>query len=249
MNKQDTNYFFIDETGDHGLSFVDPNFPLFLLAGCLFGEEELMRVEKEINDFKNKFFNTTRVILHSRDIRKCDGSFQILFDLELKKRFYEEINRIMSEAKFIIIGAGVDKKRHIQKYGKSASDPYSISLSFIMERLIFCLDKNPSSVVDIKIEKRGRKEDTQLLEHYNRIRDTGTYYVDADRIKNRISNFDFVLKRDNLIGLQIADLCAYPLARHVLNSQEPYIPFQIIKDKIYCNNDGNYDGYGLKIFP
>jgi len=28
-------YFFMDETEDHGLSFVDPNFPLFLLCGVL----------------------------------------------------------------------------------------------------------------------------------------------------------------------------------------------------------------------
>lgn len=38
-------HLFLDETGDHGLSFVDENFPLFLLAGCLFQEEELQKTE------------------------------------------------------------------------------------------------------------------------------------------------------------------------------------------------------------
>ena len=80
--------FFLDETGDHGLSFVDENFPIFLLAGCLFEENEFRRVEQEINSFKNNFFKTAGVILHSRDVRKCEGAFQILFYMEIKKQFY-----------------------------------------------------------------------------------------------------------------------------------------------------------------
>ncbi|MFH1656449.1 MAG: DUF3800 domain-containing protein [Candidatus Nealsonbacteria bacterium] len=242
--------FFLDETGDHGLSFIDPNFPLFLLAGCLFEYKELEKLENEINIFKKEFFGTTEVILHSRDIRKCEGVFQILFDLKIKEKFYKRFNNIINNTDFSIIGAGVNKEEHIKKYSKGAKDPYIISLGFIIERLIFCLDsKSNLADVDIKIEKRGKKEDKQLLSQYNTILDRGTYYVNPERLKNRISDFKFFFKKDNIIGLQIADLCAYPLARHVLNSKEPYIPFQIIKNKLYCNEKGEYDGYGLKIFP
>lgn len=243
-------HLFIDETGDHGLSFVDKNFPLFLLAGCLFEERQLENVEKEINDFKREFFKTTEVILHSRDIRKCEGAFQILFDLEVKKHFYERLNSIIGGAEFIIIGSGVNKENHIKKYGKGAEDPYALSLSFIIERLIFCLDKKDSSTtVDIKIEKRGRFEDQQLLNQYNKILDKGTYFVSSERLKKRVSNFESFLKKDNIIGLQLADLCAYPLARYILNPNQPYPPFDIIKSKIYCDGNGKIDGFGLKVFP
>jgi len=243
-------YFYLDETGDHGLSFVDQNFPLFLLAGCLFDENELMKMEAEIGEFKIEFFGTTEVILHSREIRKCEGAFQILFDIEKKKKFYYRLNEIMKKRKFTIIGSGVNKDRHIKKYGKGAKNPYVISLAFIIERLIFYLDKvDNNAIVDIRIEKRGKREDQQLLDQYNTILDTGTYFVSSDRIKRRIESFESFYKKDNINGLQVADLCAYPLARHVLNSEEPYIPFEIIKDKIYCDNLGKYDGYGLKIFP
>ena len=243
-------YLFLDETGDHGLSFVDKNFPLFLLASCLFEEEELRKTEKEVNNFKKEFFGTTEVILHSRSIRKCEGSFQILFNLDVKKKFYEQLDKIISEANFTIIGSGVNKEDHIKKYGKGAKDPYALSLSFIIERLIFCSDeKRANTTVDIKIEKRGKTEDQQLLNQYNKILDKGTYYVSSERSKNRISNFESFFKKDNIIGLQIADLCAYPLARHILNPKEPYIPFQIIEKKLYCDRNGKYDGYGLKVFP
>src|SRR3989344_1866912 len=240
---------FLDETGDHGLSSVDKNFPLFLLAGCLFENSELKKTEQEINDFKKEFFKTTNVILHSRDIRKCDGAFQILFDLEVKKKFYEKLNKIIGNAKFVIFGSGVNKEEHIKKYGRAAKDPYALSLSFIIERLIFCLDKKPGSISDIQIEKRGLKEDQLLLNQYNKILDNGTYFVTPDRLKKRVGKFESFLKRENIIGLQIADLCAYPLARHILNPSEPYPPFDIIKSKIYCDGRGKFDGYGLKVFP
>lgn len=36
-------------------------------------------------------------ILHSRDIRKCDKEFKILFDLDIKKQFYEDLYAIMGQ--------------------------------------------------------------------------------------------------------------------------------------------------------
>jgi len=73
--------------------------------------------------------------------------------------------------------------------------------------------------------------------------------VQPGRIKRLIQKFDFQSKDENVIGLQIADLCAYPLARHVLRPTVSYPSFEIIKDKIYCDQNGKYNGFGLKIFP
>jgi hypothetical protein len=243
-------FFFLDETGDHALSFVDKNFPLFLLCGCLVREDELVKIEKKINQFKLNYFNTTKVILHSREIRKCDGAFQILFDLDVKAKFYKDLNQILGEGQYCIVGSGIQKEEHIKKYGKGAKDPYSLSLSFVLERLIFYLDKvDEQAKVEIFAEERGKKEDRMLVSDFNSIMDRGTFYVKPDRLKNRITKFGFCRKRDNIIGLQIADLCAYPLARHLLNPEEPYIPFKVIEGKIYCNKDGQYEGWGLKLFP
>jgi hypothetical protein len=242
--------FFLDETGDHGLSHIDEHFPIFLLCGCLFKEDEFIEREKIINGFKIKYFGTKNIILHSRDIRKCEGPFQVLFDLEIKKHFYEDWNQIISASKFVIIGSGIQKERHIKKYGKGARDPYSLSLSFIIERLVFCLEKSDkNATVEIMVEKRGKKEDEKLLSHYNSIYDRGTYFIKPERLRDRIKSFGFFGKTQNLVGLQIADLCAYPLARHIINPAEPYLPFGILESKIYCKGGGDYRGWGLKVFP
>ncbi|BBO19053.1 conserved hypothetical protein [Candidatus Brocadia pituitae] len=61
-----------------------------------------------------------------------------MFDLKLKASFYDDINSIFKEGEYLIIGSSVDKEEHMKRYGKGAKDPYALSLSFILERLIFC---------------------------------------------------------------------------------------------------------------
>jgi hypothetical protein len=242
---------FLDETGDHGLSYIDQNFPLFLLCGCVVSSKILSAFEKQVNAFKLKYFNTTEVILHSRDIRKCEGAFQILFNQDIKKQFYDDLNYMLSRAEYFLIGSAVQKERHIKQYGKWASNPYTLSLSFIVERVVFLLDSlGADNTIHILAEKRGRKEDTQLLSHFNSVLDSGTYYVSSERLRKTIGSFRFHHKRENIIGLQIADLCAYPLARHVLNPKEPYIPYKVIENKLYTDSrTGKKTGWGLKVFP
>lgn len=243
-------YFFLDETGDHGLNYVDKNFPIFLLCGCLLSEDRLRNLEAEVNTFKQKYFKTEGVILHSREIRKCEGAFQVLFDLDLKATFYEDLNLMLKKGEYTIIGAAVNKDEHIKKYGKGARDPYALSLSFIMERLVFYLQKMDSgATVEVIVEERGKKEDRMLQAHFNSILDRGTYYVQSGDFKKLVRKFKFHSKRENIIGLQVADLCAYPSARFLISPDEPYIPFRIIENKIYSGKKGNYMGWGLKVFP
>ncbi len=242
--------FFLDETGDHGLSYVDENFPLFLLCGCLLREDAALALQDRVDRFKLEYFHTTDVILHSRDIRRCEGPFQILFDVDLKARFYKDWNDIISSTDFIVIGSGVHKGQLIKKYGKAANDPYTLSLSFVIERLIFCLNSiDRDAKVDVRVEKRGKNQDELLLAHYHSTYNKGTFYVNAERLQKIISSFKFQAKKDNVIGLQLADLCAYPLARHLLQPKVPYIPFDGIKGKMYCDRKGNFRGFGLKLFP
>jgi uncharacterized lipoprotein YajG len=82
---------------------LNKNETIFLLCGCLFNQNEIENTEEEVNLSKQKYFNTSSVILHSREIRKCEGAFQILFDLNLKAEFYKNLNSIIKDSKFKII--------------------------------------------------------------------------------------------------------------------------------------------------
>ncbi len=248
MNETIKYYLFIDESGDHGLSNLDPNFPVFLLCGVLIFEQSYETLKTEINTLKQHFWKDKKVILHSRDIRKCEKEFQILFNNNIKSSFYNKLNTIIKNNKYRIIASAIDKNNFIEKYGKLSDDIYEISLSFLIERAIFCLDEILffNKTLEIIIEKRGKKEDNLLKKHFQKLLSRGTGYVNAQRLKNVNTKITFKDKKDNINGLQLSDLIAYPIARYVIDKDRANPAFDILKDNIYKNKGRMY---GLKIFP
>ena len=243
-----TYYLFIDESGNHGLVHLDPSFPVFLLCGLLQSQENYEQARAQMNGLKKELWGNKEVIFHSRDIRKCEKEFQILFDLELKAKFYATLNRIISESKYRIVAAAINKTKYIKTYGRLSNDVYELSLSFLIERAIFCLDEkvNENKKLEIIIEKHGKKEDRKLEEHFQRLLARGTGYVSAARLKEVDTSITFRDKRENINGLQLADLIAYPTARYVIDPKRANPAFEIFEKHFYRRGTKRY---GLKIFP
>ncbi len=245
MKKQ--YYIFLDECGDQNLSSFDPSFPIFTLCGIIMSQEQLDLMTAKINALKKEFWGDKKIILHSRDIRKCQNGFEVLFDMDVKQQFYKQINEILKAKTYVIICCSILKEPYIRQYGR-LNDVYGQSLSYIMERTVFYLDS--ISVNDIYlttvVESRGKKEDKDLLNYYNKVSDRGTYWVSSERIKSYFKNFEIKRKSENLIGLQIADLVAYPITRHILDEKMVNIAFDVIKDNIYHVDNKIY---GMKVFP
>ena len=239
---------FLDESGDHGLGNIDPGFPVFALTGVMISRTEYELLRCKMNEIKENYWSTEDVIFHSRDIRKWDKEFVILIDEALRSRFYQDINEVVSQSSYTVIAAAIDKIKHIKRYGKIANDPYELSISFIFERAVFFLDSlsGKNHTLEIIIEKRGKKEDEKLASHCQKIKQRGTFYVNSSRFSFYGFDFDFFDKRQNINGLQLADLIAYPLARYVIDPNRANPSFDMFQDKIYRRGNRRY---GLKIFP
>ena len=240
-------FLFLDECGDQNLSSFDPSFPIFTLCGVIMSQEQLEIITDKVNTLKREFWGERKIILHSRDIRKCQNGFEIFFDLGVKQRFYEQINEILKENVYVIVCCSILKEPYIRQYGR-LNDVYGQSLSYIMERTVFYLDSLAVNDIHLTtiVECRGKKEDKALLDYYNKVSDRGTYWVTSARIRNYFKEFEMRRKSENLIGLQIADLVAYPITRYVLDEDAVNLAFDVIKDNIY-QKDGKL--YGMKVFP
>ena len=88
-------YLYIDECGDQNLANFDEQFPIFTLCGIVVEDSKRAWLEEQIHALKQEFWGNQYTILHSRDIRKCQRGFEILFDLDVKRRFYERVNAIL----------------------------------------------------------------------------------------------------------------------------------------------------------
>jgi len=249
MIKKEQYYLFIDECGDQNLSNFDKGFPIFTLCGIIVSEDKKKYLDNSIEELKREFWGEKKVILHSRDIRKCQNGFEILFDLEVKKKFYERVNTILGEKGiYTIVCCSILKEPYIRQYGK-LNDVYAQSLSFLMERTVFYLDSvsiDQNTLLDITVEMRGKKEDKNLREYFMQLMEKGTYWVNPDRLKKYVHQFDFKPKKANISCLQIADLIAYPITRHILDPESVNFAYDILKDNIFTENAKLL---GLKIIP
>lgn len=232
---------YIDESGDHGLTQVNTEFPVFLLCGILMEEQHYPALRDSINEVKSELWGNKQVIFHSRDIRKHEKEFCVLFDLSVKEKFYNGINRIIAGNNYAVIASAIKKDAYIERFGRLSDDVYEIALSFIIERAVFFLNELavPDKELEIIIERRGAREDKKLEEHFQRLLARGTAYVSADTLRTYNLNILFKSKRENINGLQLADLVAYPVARYVIDPERANPAFELIISKIYI----------IKIYP
>lgn len=243
------NYFlFLDESGNHGLTSINNDSNVFLLCGVLLNSDDYELFRQSVNEVKRAFWGTKNVIFHSRDIRKCQKEFSILLDLEVKRKFYSNLNECISLSNFTIFSSAIKKEEYIKRHGLLSNDVYELSLSFIIERTVFFLDnfKGQKSKLDIIIEQRGKKEDNKLREHFQRLMSRGTGYVKPERLATYNISIHFRSKKSNINGLQLSDLIAYPLATYVNDPKRANPVFDLLCPKIYS---GGGKQYGFKVYP
>ena len=236
---------FIDESGDHSLESVNKDFPVFVLAAVFVPTNDYYSdICSGVNAFKYAYFGHEGVILHSRDIRKAIEPFNILINKDVRVGFLTDLSGLLRGLNFEVVICVIDKQKHIEKYGVTAENPYKYAVKVILERLVHPIQKRGIKRVNIIAESRGNNEDRDLELEILRILRNGTEFRSSNDF-NPFCNPTFVKKENNVIGLQIADLMAYPAGRYVINSDGPNRAFEIVCEKFL----GGSQRYNFVILP
>lgn len=241
---------FIDESGDHNLDVIDPQYPLFVLGGCVIDLDYHDAIVKpRLCEFKKSLFDRDDFILHTADIARRRGIFSKLTDKAFREHFYEETNRLMDEVDYTIIASVIKKTEHLRRYGLAAIDPYMLCLRILVERFVLEIKNRGGAVSGLIIaESRDETLDNELRLAWMELRTSGTAYITASEVRKYVSELHIRNKNNNIAGLQIADLIVSPVGRFVLG-KNPKQDWQIIKKKLRKNSVGRYMGYGLVILP
>jgi Protein of unknown function (DUF3800) len=206
---------YVDESGDHSLASIDPDYPVFVLALCVFHKRHYAeKIIPAVEKLKFNYFGHDSVVLHEHEIRKQKGEFAFLSHHPTRIEFMGRLSSIMDASNFILIACVVDKARLSRNEG-STSNPYHIALGICLEALReFLAEKGQDQVqTHVVVECRGKKEDAELELEFRRI-------CDGENQGNRQLPFNIVFadKKTNLTGLQLADLVARPVG---LNHIQP----------------------------
>jgi Protein of unknown function (DUF3800) len=242
---------YVDESGDHSLTNINKDYPVFVLAFCIFHKRHYAeKIIPALEKFKFNHFGHDAVVLHEHEIRKQTGDFTLLTDRALRQRFIGELTDIISAANFVLMTCVIDKAR-LSREVAEAGNPYHIALGICLDGLHdFLQEKDQAKrTTHVLVECRGKKEDAELELEFRRMRDG------ANRKAVKLPfEMLFVDKKANSSGLQLADLLARPIGINYLRPDAENRAFETLKPKFYCKGGRkqlgiDYDGWGLKVVP
>jgi hypothetical protein len=239
---------FLDESGDHNLSIIDPQYPLFVLGGVIVEKDYADGVlPAALADFKKEMLGRSDIVLHTADIARNRNGFERLKDRTFRELFYRGLNTLMRDLDYSVVACVIRKDQHLARYGMAALDPYLLSLDILVERFCFDIGKVGDGGL-IVAEKRDPTLDHELELAWLNLKIQGTRYLKAIDIENRISGLTLRSKKDNIAGLQLADLVVSPIGRHVLGKADKE-DWQIVESKFRRDRHGKSEGHGLVILP
>ena len=237
---------FVDESGDHGMASVDPNYPAFVLACCLISKTDYVeRISPALQRLKFDYWGHDEQVLHEHEIRKPNKDYSFLFNPERRAAFLAAINDLIEQAPFKLVASVIRKIEFAQRYAVP-ENPYDLGLEFGLERLAMELWSSGQGerVTQVVVERRGRREDDSLELAFQRICDGG------NALRRKLP-FELVMiqKSANSTGLQLADLVARPVGIKVLRPEQANRAYDIVSGKFRRSPAGEIRGWGLKIFP
>src|SRR3989344_6715361 len=191
---------YIDETGDHDLIHIDPQYPIFGLGALLISEENYLKMNEEVEKLKKEFFGDGdgTFILHSSELKrplheKSNKRNRVMLDPKVRTKFYKEFDeRVIKSIDFKVIACFIKKKLMADTYYYPA-DPYHFSFENLLNRIIRYGDE----VNAIYAEKRGDELNAELMAEYERLSTVGIHSYSAGTVSAK-TTFKLIDKKENV---------------------------------------------------
>lgn len=251
---------FIDETGDPFFhsdikTYEDPSvYPTMTVLALIVPRVMYKKVMMvQMDEIKDSLFGTKAVYFHSREIRRKDGIYKIFLDEVKYSSFKKAMVEALEQSFVTIISCSINKLKLLQKatdfkektgVGYKIGDLYLCNVDYILERVGHFLGGKSAKII---FESRGKTESLRIQGVLTEAKNNGTFYCPKERFDTIDEKILFFNKKDNVNGLQMADYCVYPFARHARNKFDLDNKFfELLRKYIY---KGQHSEYGLKEWP
>ena len=233
---------YVDESGDHSLESINPRYPLFVLAFCVFQKDHyIQKVIPGLSRLKISTFGHDQIVLHEQEIRKKAGVFSKL-NLHHREALMEALSNLMAEIDLRLIPIIIDKCA-LKKRGPDPTHVYHLAMQLGLEKLHQLLrgHNQHERLTHVVFEARGRCEDLALELEFRRI-------CSGQNSLQYNLPFEIIIadKKTNSVGLQIADIAARPIGLSVLRPDQPNRAFAILKEKLYWEGEREHEPF---VFP
>jgi hypothetical protein len=194
---------------------------------------------------KKQLFGSEKIIVHTADLTRNRNGFEQMKNKAFREKVYRVLNTTMKDLSYQALGCVIRKDEHLNRYGMAALDPYHLSLNILVERTYFAMGR--TGELHIVAESRDSTLDRMLEIAFLEIKVSGTSFLSASEINKLGIELHIRNKKQDIAGLQMADLLVSPMGRYVLGKQM-HADWEVIRSKLYRYR-GKWEGAGLVVFP
>lgn len=199
----------------------------------------------EINSLKKRHFNSSDVIFHYSEMNNKKGVYKIFSDGTIRQNFWNDFAVTIKKLDFTAIGVYFDQSKMNSLYKSKTVKCYNIAFVELLKSYMHFL-KNLDGIGSICIESRSFNENAELQHIYYSFIQNGSVYFSQQDFDKHLSSVGFVVKGDNCIGLQIADVLLSALLRKINGTKDFYNIGEVYRKKLYCYNTSEQDVLGLR---
>jgi hypothetical protein len=233
---------YVDESGDHSIGSINPYYPLFVLSFCIIRKNIYsLNISPEIRMLKFSVFGHDMVIFHEHEIRKKLGAFSTLGKSQ-REHLLESLSRLIAQSDFTLLPIIIDKLA-LKQIGIDLPHIYHLAMKLGLEQVykFLCSKGQKDLLTHIIFEARGRNEDLALEVEFRRV-------CNFQNSLQKMFPFEIILadKKTNSAGLQLADIVARPIGLSVLRPNQPNRAFDVLRRKIYRENNDELFVYPIK---
>lgn len=239
-------FLYLDESGEHNPSTSSADYPIFILGGIIADQGYASGpLTDKLNNLKREFFGTTEIVLHTADIARNRNGFESLKDGNCRSRFYGRLNQLMVELQYSVVACVIRKDTPAFREF-SVRDLYLVCFEKLVE--LFCeeIGEVRDGGVIVAERRASRPLDQALEREWLNLRANGVEAIPGSAVANRILALSLRAKRDNIAGLQMADLVISPIGRHLLGKPDRE-DWRIVESKLLRNSAGETAGSGLVV--
>lgn len=243
---------FLDESGVESYKDTDSHY---VVAGLVVQKDYFVKKAiYNINLLKRKYFKSDQTIFHIFDMLRRNGPFKIFNDIDKETEFWKDYTELINDLDFKVLAAVVNKSAMVDRYIYPQA-PKRVALPLVYENIVHFLAFN-DGVGKVFVEEFNEVEDQRIFVQYHLTMANGTSRLGREGFIKHIKGLKFLPKRENILGLQLADTIAYMInfeAKGKLTKRRngPDLSgiWNAIKNKTYDGNKGEPERYGIKHLP
>ncbi len=211
--------------------------PYFCLAGIIVKRDDYEKILiTSINSLKEKYFSKTSVIFHYTEMKKNVGEFSMFKDGETRNAFWKDFISSVSATDFTTIGVYFNEVDFKTAYKVKHNKHYNYAFTNLMNTYITFLKEN-DGMGAIVFESRQWQENAEIQDTFMHILECGTDLFSSEECKKYLSTLGFFTKKDNCIGLQVADFVPDSFVRELNGAKNYHNVRNTFISRVYGNDN------------